>query len=174
MRAEDVKHVGIVSSTERDNKAGTEGDNGVDIKGDNKAGIGGNDKLGIIEPDDKSGSGRQDNKPDTKRQDNKPGIRGQNSNRVGNIIHDDGVGTRRRGNKGAAKPAARAFYIGAQRLSCRDFLLATHSDIFLAFLSSESVISRISPSSSSIANFALSVMLTNRVIPSLRYPKIKW
>ncbi len=148
LRAEDVRHVRAGLSTERDNKAGTRrddgagtrGDDGADTGGDNGAGIGGDDKPGIGGPDDEPGTGGPDNEPGTGGPD----------------------------DKGAAEPAARAFHTGARRLSRRAFLLAAHSDTFLVFSSSESVIGPTSPSGFSIANSGSSVTSTNRGAPSSR------
>ena len=119
---------------------------------DDKAGIRGNDEAGKRERD-KAGKGG----------DNKARIGGQN----------DKAGTGKQNIKRAAESVTKACHIGAQRLLRCIFLLAVHSNPFLAFLSSESVIGW-SLSLGSIANSSLSVMSKNRRALSSRWPKGEW
>ncbi len=158
LRAEDVRRVRAGPSTERDDKAGTGGDDGAGTGGDDGAGKGGDDEPGTGGPDDEPGTGGPDDKSGIGRPDDEPGTGRP----------DDEPGTGGRDDEGAAEPAARAFRTGARRLSRRAFLLAAHSDTFLAFSSLESVIGPTSPSGSSIANSGSSVTSTNRGAPSSR------
>ena len=131
MRAKDIWWVGAGPSKESDDDPVIEGDNKAGTGGDNKADIGGQDEADIGSDNDAGTGGRDD----------KAGTGGQDS-------------------KGVAKPAARACYTGAQKLSRCAFLLAAHSNFFLTFSSLESIIGLLL-SSGSIANSGLSVTSIN-------------
>lgn len=115
LRAEDIKRVKARPS----------------IKQDNEAGIGEDDKAG------------------TKEQDNKVGIREKDTNKVSDSRRDKEAGIKRRDNKagigrqdnkGVAESAARAYHTGAQKLLHCAVFLVMHSNPFLTFYSSKSVI----------------------------------
>ncbi len=88
--------------------------------------------------DDKASTGRDD-KADTGR-DNKAGTAGQDDDGMGDSRRDGKADIGGQDDKRVAEPIVRAFCIEAQKLLRRAFFLATRSNSFLVFASSESVI----------------------------------
>ena len=146
LSAEDSRWVGARLSIKLGDEVGIRGDDKASTRGDDKVGIGGDDEVGIGGRD--KASIREDNEASIRRQDIKAEMERWDIKRV-------------------VEPAARACHTGAQRLLRYAFLFAVHSNFFLAFLSSESVISW-SSFVDSIANFGLSVTSTNRDAPFSR------
>lgn len=155
-----MRWVRVVLSTRQDDKIMKVS------KWEAKAGTG--DPTAKVQTKDVKASTEWDNKAHTE-QDDKAGIK--KDNETGKRQDHNGVGDLGQDNKRATKPAERA-YTEARRFSLCAFFLAAHSNTFLTFLSSKSVIGcPLSTGSDLIASSGLSMMSTNCDALSSRYPK---